>query len=94
MVSQASFTYAASDSVSNLAFILMNASGTDIGEYEDHGSLISITGLTDGTGNVWFDNTLKIGIDGASWYLPMSTAQASFTTAYPIVTTSTIPRFT
>ena len=88
MVAPASgYTYGAG-TVANLAFISMNASGTTIGQFEGTGALINIGGLTDSTGNIWFDNTLRIGIGTTAWYLPMSTAQASYTTAYPIVSTN------
>lgn len=67
-----------------LAFILMQLSGTDIDAIDDYGTLMTINGLTDGTGNMWFDNTLRIAVDESFWYIPLSTAQASYTTAYPV----------
>ncbi|GAF69313.1 unnamed protein product, partial [marine sediment metagenome] len=80
------YTYGLGD-VRNLAFILMNATGSTINEYEGTGALININGLSDSDGYVWFDNTLRIGINGAAWYIPLSTTQASYTTEYPIVST-------
>jgi len=71
-------------------FIRANNSGDANGDFDDLGFLMVLTGLTDATTHVWYDNTLRIGVGTATWYLPMSSAEASYTTAYPIATTSTI----
>jgi len=47
---------------------------------------------TIGDGLLFYHNTLQIGVNESAgvktaWYIPLSSAQGSFTTAYPIVTT-------
>ena len=49
---------------------------------------------TIGTGECFYQNTLQIAVNETagnrtSWYLALSSAEASYTTAYPIATTST-----
>ena len=68
-------------------FLIATNSGDANGDFDDHGFLMVFKGLTDATTHVWYDNTLRIGVGTATWYLPMSSAEASYTTAYPIVTT-------
>lgn len=74
---------------SECSFFRASVWGDQKGLFDDNGFFFVLTGLTDLTGHLWFDNTLRINIGGATWYLPMSSAQASYTTAYPIVSTST-----
>lgn len=72
----------------SLSFIYARVSGTQAGVFDDEGYIINLVGLTDETGHVFYDNTLRIGVSGAAWYLPMSSAQGSFTSAYPVVLTN------
>ncbi len=50
-------------------------------------NVITLDGHTDASGNMWYDNTLRIRLDAAEWYIPLSTVEGTFTTAYPIVST-------
>ena len=70
------------------SYIWAQLSGDDTAEavLEDHTNLITIYNHTDSTGNMWYDNTLRIGIgDDSSWFIPLSTVEGTYTTAYPIV---------
>ena len=58
---------------------------TAIGEWEANAHLFRTDGYTDATGNLWYDNTIRVHIEGTDWFLPMSTAEGTFTTAHPIV---------
>jgi len=55
-----------------------------------YGLLWHVVGLYDHSGKVWYDNTLKIQIDTTKWWIPLSEAEGSYTTSYPISSTSTI----
>ena len=51
--------------------------------------------VTIGTGNLFYENTIQIAVNEVAgtrtaWYIPLSDAEASFSTAFPIATTSTI----
>ena len=64
-----------------------NASGsTTLTEFDTYGYLLNLQGLTDDTGHLYYDDTLRIVIGSTVKYIPLSSATASFTTAYPIVT--------
>ena len=52
-----------------------------------YGLLWHVVGLYDHSGKVWYDNTLKIQIDTTKWWIPLSEAEGSYTTSYPIVST-------
>ena len=67
------------------SFIYAQVSGNTKGEFDDHGYLFNIQGLTSGTTHLLYNNTLKCAIGSTKWYIPLSSAQASYTTAYPIV---------
>ena len=54
------------------------------GNWQDYGYIFHFDNLDDATGNVWFDNTLRILVEETAFYIPLSTAQASYTSAYPI----------
>lgn len=64
--------------------------GADKSEFDEHGYLLNLNGLEDLDTYLWSENTLRILIGTNEWYLPMSSAQASYTTAYPVSSTSTI----
>ena len=74
---------------SDAGFIYMGNSGDAAGDFDANGFLFRIGGLTDGSTNLLYRNTLKMGIGSTTWYLPLSSAQGSYTTAYPIASTST-----
>ncbi len=46
--------------------------------------------VTTGSGTLVYNQTLQIKVNTAAAYIPYSTAEGTYTTAYPIVTTSTI----
>lgn len=56
-------------------------------EFDLYGLLWHIVGLDDATTKILYNNTLKIQIDTTKWYIPLSSAEGSYTTAYPIVST-------
>ena len=66
------------------------STGDTTGNFDDIGYLMVVNGLDDATTHCLYDNTLRIKIDTATWYLPMSSAEASYTTAYPIVSSAQI----
>jgi len=59
-----------------------------------YGLLWHVVGLYDHSGKVWYDNTLKIQIDTTKWWIPLSEAEGSYTTSYPIVVSGTFPTAT
>ena len=67
--------------------------GSDVLFEVGHGP--AATTCTIGTGNLFYQNTLRIFVNETAgnrtaWYIPLSSAEATFTTAFPIATTSTI----
>lgn len=63
-------------------FIYMQASGDDDGDFDDHGYLMHIRGLTAGSGHLFqtgstVKGTLRIGIGDATYYIMLSDAQAA-----------------
>ena len=58
-------------------------------EFDLYGLLWHIVGLDDNSTKVWYDNTLKIQIDTTKWWIPLSEAEGSYTTSYPIVSNMT-----
>jgi len=74
------------------SYIWAELSGNDTAEgyLEDNTYLITINNHTAATGNMWYGNTLRMRMGADLWYIPMSTEEATYTTAYPIVTTSTL----
>ena len=75
----------------NYAFELYEAAGGAVSCFDDYGEFIRIVGLTDETGHIWYDNTLRIHIGTTDWFIPLSSAEGSYTTAYPIITTREDP---
>jgi len=67
--------------------ILFQLAGTDTSSFQDGAYFLFVGGLSSSTGDMWYNNTLKCRVTGADWYLPFSSAQGSFTTAYPIAST-------
>lgn len=90
LVSQSGFVSSGGVGSNCVSFISANLSGTDKGEIDDHGYFLNIQGLADDTTHMLYDNTLKCAIGTTIWYLPFSSAEASFTTAYPITVTNTL----
>ena len=71
----------------NVAFERYELAGGAKIQFDLYGLLWHIVGLTDATTKVWYDNTLKIQIDTTKWWIPLSEAEGSYTTQYPIVST-------
>ncbi len=65
----------------------MAASGNTVGSFDTHGTLLQLMGLTSGSGKLLYNNTLKMRVGSTYWYLPLSSAQGSYTSAYPIALT-------
>lgn len=72
--------------VNHASFIRATNSGDADGDFDDNGFFFVLSGLNDATGHLLYNNTLKVGVGTTTWYMPLSSAQGSFTTAYPIVT--------
>ena len=68
----------------NYAFELYELAGAAATQFDLYGLLWHIVGLTDVTTKVWYNNTLKIQIDTTKWWIPLSEAEGSYTTSYPI----------
>jgi len=62
---------------------------TAMGKWDDYANLFFINGPVAGSGNLIGsgNSTLRINIAGTSRYVPTSSAEESFTSAYPIVLT-------
>jgi len=73
----------------NYAFEKYEVSDNASSDFNLYGLLWHLVGLEDVTTKVWYDNTLKIQIDTTKWYIPLSSAEGSYTSAYPVNLTST-----
>lgn len=84
-----SFGSSSDATVTELSFIRIVNGGdsTGRGKIDDDAFLFVLDGFTAGSESVLYGNTLKMKVGTTTYYLPMSTAQATFTTAYPIVST-------
>ena len=60
---------------------------TAVNSFEDYGYLFNLNGFTSASGNLFYANTIRCIVGSTAWYLPLSTAEGSYTTAYPIVST-------
>jgi len=69
----------------NYAFERYELAGAAATQFDLYGLLWHIVGLTDVSTKVWYDNTLKIQIDTTKWWIPLSEAEGSYSTSYPIV---------
>ena len=71
------------------SFIRARVSGnsTAVQSFNDYGYFLDLQGLTSASTDLFDGCTLKCAISSTKYYLLLSTATASFTTAYPIVTT-------
>lgn len=59
------------------------------GDWQDYGYIFHFDDLTDASGNVWYDNTLRCLIEGTEFYMVFSEAQGEFQTQYLIESTNT-----
>ena len=67
----------------NSAYIWVQDFGA--GEPQEMPNLFKITDATAASGNMYYNETIKIRVNGSDRYIPLSTAEATYTTAYPIV---------
>ena len=90
----------ASSNFSNMPYLVFSetrggATGTGSRYLFEVGHAAANTIPTIGTGELFYQNTLQIAVNQTagnrtSWYIPLSSVEATFTTAFPIATTSTI----
>ena len=58
---------------------------TAIASFEDESYFMHLsTDFTDASGNMWYDNTLRILIETTDWFIPLSDTEGSYTSAYDI----------
>jgi len=62
-----------------ISLVYAQVSGATAGQFDDYGYLFNIQGLTSTTTHLLYNNTLKCVIGSTVWYLPLSTAEGSFT---------------
>jgi len=67
-----------------ISWIYAQVSGTKMTEFNEYGYLFNLQGLTSSTTDLLYNNTLKCAIGSTKWYLPLSSAEGSYTSAYPI----------
>ena len=72
----------------NYAFELYELADNASLDFNLYGLFWHIVGLTNATPKIWVDNTLKIQIDTTKWWLPLSEAEGSYTSQYPVVLTN------
>jgi len=60
---------------------------TAVASFEDYGYLFNLNGFTSASGNLFYANTIRCIVGSTAWYIPLSSAQGSYTTAYPIIST-------
>ena len=66
------------------AFFYLGATGDGVATFNTNGVLFELEGLTGASGKILYNNTLRCNVGGTTWYLPMSSAEGSYTTAYPV----------
>jgi len=54
------------------------------GDWQDYGYIFHFDDLTDASGNVWYDNTLRVLVEGSAFYIPLSDAEGEYSSAYQI----------
>jgi len=74
-------------SPSLFSYINCNQSGNTKANWDTVGNLFRISNATAASGKFIYNDTIRILLDATSKYIPLSTAEGSFTTSYPIVTT-------
>lgn len=65
-------------------FMYLAASGTNLTTFDTLGNLMQIVGLSSGSGSLLYNKTLRILLDTTANYIPLSTEEGTYTTAYPI----------
>jgi len=82
----ANFTSIASPTAFPMAFYRTGLWGntTAKNNWEDYGYIFHFDDITDATGNVWFDNTLRVLVNTSAFYIPLSDAQGEYSSAYYI----------
>ena len=58
---------------------------TAIASFEDDAYFMHVANdFTDASGNMWFDNTLRIQIESTDWFIPLSDAEGEYSSAYQV----------
>jgi len=71
----------------NVAYLRFGLFGnsTAIASFEDESYFMRVSSdFTDASGNMWFDNTLRIQIETTDWFIPLSDAEGEYSSAYLI----------
>lgn len=68
-------------------FIWMQVSGNTKANFDTYGNLFTVKGLTSGSGKLLYNSTLRCLVGTTTWYLPLSSTEGKFTTAYRITGT-------
>jgi len=85
LVCPGSWTAGQGTGTNSISLIYAQTSGATASQFDSYGYLFNLQGLTAGSTKLLYNNTLKCVIGSTAWYLPLSSAQGSYTTAYPIV---------
>ena len=71
----------------NVAYLRFGLYGnaTAIASFEDEAYFMKLsTDFTDASGNMWYDNTLRMQIETTDWFIPLSDAEGEYSSAYQI----------
>jgi len=69
----------------NVAFLRFGVYGSTVASFEDEAYFMHLsTDFTDASGNMWYDNTLRIQIESTDWFIPLSDAEGEYSSAYMI----------
>jgi len=69
----------------NVAFLRFGVYGTTVASFEDESYFMHVsTDFTDASGNMWYDNTMRIQIETTDWFIPLSDAEGEYSSAYLI----------
>lgn len=78
-------------SLANMPYIVFtdSGSGTQSNILFELGHAAAAQQITIGTGNLFYENTIQIAVNESSgsrtaWYIPLSSAEASYTSAFPV----------
>jgi len=69
----------------NVAYLRFGVYGNTVASFEDEAYFMHVaTDFTDASGNMWYDNTLRIQIETTDWFIPLSDAEGEYSSAYQI----------
>lgn len=73
------------------SFLYCNATGTLASAFDTSGFLFQLgAGMTAASGKILYNNTIRVKVGSTTWYLPLSSAEGTYTSAYPVVLTNTL----